>query len=145
MFAELAPGQKLKIVVPVNFSKKSEMALDFALSFWAGKNTEVYLFHVFEESTSNFRRLDALNEEYMERMKQMVIQAVERLSHKGIAHTVDQVHRRMAHGKASNEIITMAEGVRSDIIVMGAPTQSQFKKIATKAPCSLVLLKEKDF
>jgi nucleotide-binding universal stress UspA family protein len=141
-----ASGQfvKQKIVVPVNFSKKSESALDFALSFSGGKNTEIFLFHVFEESTSNFRKLDQLNEEYMERMRAMVMQAVQRLATRGIAHTVEQVHRRMAHGKAADEIITMAEGVRADFVVMGAPTQSQFKKLATKVPCSLVLLKNKE-
>jgi nucleotide-binding universal stress UspA family protein len=136
--------QKLKLLVPCNFSKKSEMALDFALSYSIGKNTEIFLFHVFEDSTSNFRKLDALNEEYMERMKQMVINAFNRLSARGVQHTVEQVHRRMAHGKAFNEIITMADAVRADMIVMGAPTQSQFKKLATKVPCSLVLLRNKD-
>lgn len=135
---------KLKLLVPVNFSTKSEMALDFALRFSHGKNTELYVFHVFEESTKNFRRLDKLNEEYMDRMKQMVINQINRLHSFGLIHNVEDVHRRMAHGRAAQEILQMANAIRADMIIMGAISQGQFKKFATHAPCSLVLLKRKD-
>ena len=135
---------KLKLLVPVNFSKKSEMALDFALNYSQGVSTEIYVFHVFEDATKNFRRLDKLNEEYMERMKQTVINSINRFHAKGKHHSVEDVHRRMAHGRAMNEILKMAEAIGADTIIMGAPTQGQFRKLATQVPCSLVLLKNKD-
>ena len=142
--ADGSGGPKLKLLVPVNFSTKSEMALDFALRFSHGKNTELYVFHVFEDATKNFRRLDKLNEEYMDRMKQMVINQINRLHAHGLIHNVEDVHRRMAHGKASVEILQMASAIRADMIIMGAVTHNQFKKFASQVPCSLVLLKRKD-
>ena len=137
-------NSRIKLLVPVNFSVKSEMALDFALTYSQGMSADIYLFHVFEEATKNFRRLDRLNEEYMERMKQMVNKSIERVHAKGVQHTVKDVHRRMAHGRAPAEILKMADAISADVIIMGAATSSAFQKLALKAPCSLVLLKEKD-
>ena len=57
------PDSKTKLLVPVSFTKKSEMALDFALQFSQGRQAQLYVFHVFEDATKNFRRLDRLNEE----------------------------------------------------------------------------------
>jgi len=133
-----------KFLVPVNFSEKSAMALEFALTHSRGVNAEIYIFYVFEDATKNFRRLDRLNEEYMDKMKHMVLKSIERLSAKGVQHAVEDVHRRMAHGKASVEIIKMADAINADMIIMGAPTSTAFKKLAIKAPCSLVMLKQKD-
>ncbi|MEZ4271491.1 MAG: universal stress protein [Myxococcota bacterium] len=137
---------RTKILVPVNFSAKSEMALDFALSYSRERKEkmEIYLFHVFEEATKNFRRLDRLNEEYMDRMKNMVIKAIERVYKLGFQHSVDDVHRRMAHGKASVEILKMADAIQADLLVMGAPTASGFNRFISETPCSMVLLKPKD-
>ncbi len=135
---------KLKILVPINFSRKSEMALDFALLYSQHFKADVYLFHVFEDKTDDFRRLDRLNEEYMERMKQVVIMAIQRMAARGVTHTVEEVHRRISQGKPSLEILKMAGGISADLLVMGAPESGDFKKLFMKAPCSVVLVKEKD-
>jgi nucleotide-binding universal stress UspA family protein len=137
-------GGKLKILVPVNFSKKSEMALDFALLYSQHFTADVYLFHVFEDKTDDFRRLDRLNEEYMERMKQVVNIAIQRMQAQGVTHTVEGVHRRISQGRPSIEILKMAGGISADMVVMGAPESSDFKKFFTKVPCTVVLVKEKD-
>ncbi|MEE8410744.1 MAG: universal stress protein [Myxococcota bacterium] len=137
-------SHKSKLLVPINFTKKSELAMDFSLKFSGSMNADIYLFHVFEDSTSDYRRLDRINEEYMERMKQVVMLAIQRLHAKGVAHTVEDVHRRISHGKPWVEILKMAGGISADMIVMGAPTTNQFKKLFLKVPCSLVIVKEKD-
>jgi len=135
---------KLKILVPINFSKKSEMALDFALLYSQHFKADVYLFHVFEDKTGDFRRLDRLNVEYMERIKQVVIMAIQRMAAQGVTHTVEEVHRRISQGKPALEILKMAGGISADMVVMGAPDSSDFKKFFAKVPCSVVLVKEKD-
>ena len=135
---------KLKLLVPINFSKKSEMALDFALVYSEHFKADIYLFHVFEDRTDDFRRLDRLNEEYMERMKQVVNIAIQRMAAQGVTHTVEEVHRRISQGKPAIEILKMAGGISADMVVMGAPESSDFKKFFTKVPCTVVLVKDKD-
>ncbi len=139
-----APARKIKLLVPTSFSNRSELALDFALKFSQTQNADIYLFHVFEDSTSDYRRLDRLNEEYMERMKQVVMMAVERLAAQGISNTVEDVHRRMSQGKPWVEILKMAGGISADMVIMGAASGSQFKKLFAKVPCNLVLVRTKD-
>lgn len=137
-------GPKLKLLVPFDFNHKSELALEFALKYSRNINADVYLFHVFEASTSDYRRLDRLNEEYLERMKQIVVAMVGRLAQEGIAHAVEGVHRRIANGKPWAEILKMAGGISADIIIMGAPSSNDFKRLIIKAPCTVVLVKDKD-
>lgn len=135
---------KLKLLVPINFTRKCEMALDFALIYSQNFNADVYLFHVFEDSTKNYRRLDRLNEEYMERMKQVVLNGIERMAGQGITHRLEDVHRRISQGKPWTEILKMAGGISADMIIMGAPDTTSFKKLLMKAPCTVVLVREKD-
>jgi len=135
---------RLKIVVPTNFSKKSEMALDFALMYSSFANADVYLFHALEERMTDYRELDRLNVEYMERMKQAMLQGIERMAQKGITHTVSEVHRRISHGKIGTEVLKIAGGVGADMIIMGKPSSKHFKELLEKAPCTLVLIREKD-
>ena len=115
-------GGKIKLVVPTNFSKKSEIALDFALTYVRDQQADVYLFHVLEAKGSDFRELDRQNVELMDRMKTHVLQAVERLHKQGLTPKVDNVHRRISHGRPGTEVLQIATGVNADVIVMGAPT-----------------------
>ena len=142
--ADSSETHKIKLLVPINFTRKSEMALDFALIYSQNFNADVYLFHVFEDSTKNYRRLDRLNEEYLDRMKQVVIMAIDRLHAQGITHTVEDVHRRISQGKPWIEILKMSGGISADMIIMGAPDDNSFKKLLMKAPCSVVLVRQKD-
>ena len=135
---------KLKLLVPYSFNPKSDMALDYALTYATGVASEIYIFHVFEDATKNFRRLDELNEEYMEKMKNVVLTAIKRLHNKGVTTQVEDVHRRLAFGKAAVEILKMADGIAADMLIMGLPTAKQFKKLLASTPCSLILLKKKD-
>jgi nucleotide-binding universal stress UspA family protein len=134
----------MKLLVPISFSKKSEMALDFALAYSQTTNAVIYLFHVIEESTSDYRKLDRLNEEFMERMKHTCMQGIERAHAKGVTHKVEDVHRRIANGKPWQEILRMAGGIGADMIIMGSPSGNAFKKLQAQVPCTIVLVKEKD-
>ena len=136
--------KKLKIVVPMDFSTKSEMALDFALMYSRFTNADVYVFHALEQKITDYRELDRLNVEHVERMKQAVLQAVERLAQRGIKHSVEEVYRRTSHGKPAIEILRIAAGVSADMIVMGKPNSKHFKELIEKAPCTLVLIRDKD-
>ena len=134
----------IKLVVPTNFSKKSEMALEFALMYSTFNHAEVYLFHVLDKTSGDFRAADRENEDMMDRMKETVMTSIEKVAKQGVSHAVDRVHRRIAHGKPWVGILRIAAGINADMIIMGAPSASGFKHLIDKAPCSLVLLKEKD-
>ncbi|MEL6543279.1 MAG: universal stress protein [Myxococcota bacterium] len=136
--------EKQKLLVPFSFTAKSEQALQFALNYSRNVHASIYLFHVYEEKSSDFRKVDKLNAEYLERMKQIVINNINAFQEKGLTHSVEDVFRRIANGKPPTEILKMAGGIGADVIIMGAPESSAFKKLVAKAPCTLVLVKEKD-
>lgn len=129
--------------MPFNFSRRSELALEWALSQTRAQSSTVYMFHVLEETTRNYRRLDKINQEAMERMRTAFMQVLSRLRERGIVPTVQDVERRFGAGKAAVEILQMAEGIAPDMIVMGAPTSSTYKKLVLNAPCTIVLVKDK--
>lgn len=133
-----------KLLVPFSFSAKSEKALQFALNYSRNVHSSIYLFHVYEEKSSDYRKIDKLNEEYLERMKQIVVNNINALQEKGVTHSVENVFRRIANGKPPVEILKMAGGIGADVIIMGSVESSGFKKLVAKAPCTLVLVKEKD-
>lgn len=140
-----APAKsKAKLLVPFDFTKEAEGALDFALNYSQVLAADVYLFHVLEGSSRDFRRTDRLNEEYMDRMQQAVVAAHERMTAKGGTAHVENVHRRMGAGKPAAEIIKMAGGINADLIIMGAANSRGAIKMLQKAPCTVVLVKEKD-
>lgn len=136
--------RKQKFLVPFNFSRKSEMALDFALRYGAHIDCEIYLFHVFEGKASDFRKLDRQNEEYMERMKLTVTQWAEKIAKEGISSDSHDVHRRVANGKVGQEILKMAAGINADLIIMGAPSSFSIRRTTAKTPCTTILVKDKD-
>lgn len=133
-----------KLLVAYNFSKKSDLALEFALTYCQHMEAEVYLLHVFVGTMTDFRRLDKLNEEYLERMKQVVIMATNKLSEQGVLKKSIDVHRRVSTGKPGDEILKVAAGINADMILIGTPGSSQFKRLLFKTPCTMVLVREKD-
>lgn len=135
---------KLKIVVPTSFSRKSELALDFALAYSRFSNADVYVFHALEDKITDYRELDRLNVEYLELMKQAVLAGIQRLNDRGVTHTVEDVHRRISFGRPALEILKVAGGISADMIIMGMPTSKHFRELIEKAPCTVVLTREKD-
>lgn len=137
----------LKIVVPINFSETSEMALDFALRYSRFGDCEIFVFHALpEEKGMSFSQLDRLNVECLERMKAAVMKSLERVAAAGVSHSVEQVHRRIARGKRPYlEILRVAAAVSADMIIMGSPSaKGAVKDLLLQAPCTTVLVREKD-
>src|SRR3954470_4217267 len=106
-------SDRLKLLVPTNFSAKSELALRFALGYSHSQRrpAEVFLFHSYDEKNVDYRRIDQINQECVERMKVAVLQCIEALGQLGINHTVEMVHRRLSYGKPAPEILKMAGGI----------------------------------
>jgi len=139
-------SSRLKLLVPTNFSHKSEMALNFALAYSARNpgGAEIFLFHSYDEKNVDYRHLDKVNEDVIERMKTVVLHAIEGMTQRGDGHGVETVHRRLSYGKPPVEILKVAAGIGADMIIMGSPNSSKYRRLIEKAPCSLVMLKDKD-
>jgi len=137
--------EKFKILVPVDFSFESELALDWALEFGQVHKADIYLFNVHEGSTKNFRELDRINAEIMDKMKTIVINAMQRAEKQGINRNVDEVYRRVSNGKAWVEILKMTANINADLIVMGyRPKGRTWERVISKTPCTVMLARQKD-
>ena len=62
-----------------------------------------------------------------------------------MTHSIERVHRRLAHGKPATQILEMAENISADIIVMGSSEEGAFKKLFQRAPCTIVLVTQKRY
>lgn len=134
---------KFKILVPVDLQHPSEHAIDLALEMGHMRRADIYLFHVHEGRTTNYRELDRINEEVMERMKAIVIEAIQRAAAHGVTRTVEEVFRRMANGKAGDEILKMADAISADMIVMGHGSAGTAEKVLKKTPCTVMVARAK--
>ena len=134
-----------KVLVPVDFTPESDIALDMALSYCYAVKADLYVFHVIENPPKSFLDIDKLNAELLEKMKSLVVSAVDRAAKDGRSHVVEDVYRRIDSGKAWHSILSMAGNLNADMIVMGHhPKGSTWKKVLEKAPCTVVLAREKD-
>ena len=77
-------------------------------------------------------------------MKHVVLDAIERMAGRGVTHRLEDVHRRISQGRPWSEILKIAGGISADMIIMGSPDTTSFKKLIMKAPCTVVLVREKD-
>lgn len=142
---ESAPHpQRMRLLVPTNFSPKSQMALEFALVYSQKEPAEVFLFHCYDGKSVDYHRLDKLNVELVERMKETVLNTIEALHRQGITHAVDEVHRRLSYGKPGHEILKISAGISADMLILGTPATAGLKRMIDKAPCTVVLVKAKD-
>lgn len=134
-----------KILVPIDFTPESDVAIDMALAYCYAVKAELYMLNVVEKAPKTYADMDKLNADLLDRMKGLVISAVERAAKAGHTHAVEDVYRRISAGKAWHEILKMAGDLNADMIVMGHhPKGSTWKKVLEKAPCTVVLAREKD-
>ncbi len=146
-----------KVLVPVDFSDCSKLALDFAVKYVQRVSSELYLFHVFEPvSRYRFVAKNLLNkmEADVHRMEEMAISEMERLIKDAeTRERLKNFHCRVASGKAWEEILRMAANISADMIIIGthgregierALVGSVAEKVVRRAPCTVVCVKPKD-
>lgn len=145
-----------KILVPVDFSKPSEYAMNFAVEFCKRIDGEIILMHVLESPSSGFNSMGEVDTQDLELLYQgEFIKAVHNKLASWKAQIADldvQVSSHIVHGNAFQSISKMiaAEGV--DLIIMGSKGASGLKEafigsIASKtvrhAKCPVIIIKEK--
>ncbi|PQJ77899.1 universal stress protein [Polaribacter porphyrae] len=119
-----------KILVPIDFSKKSEYASKMASKIAKKSNCEVYLLHMIELPTgivdmgagSNFSIPESML--YLRKVKERIIEFKERFFSKNKI-----VHHSIRFQNPHEGILKYADKVEVDLIVMGSKGHSKFEEI----------------
>lgn len=119
-----------KILVPIDFSKKSEFASKMAARIAKKSNSTVYLLHMIELPTgivdmgagSNFSIPESML--YLRKVKERITEFKESFFHKNT-----EVHHSIRFQNPYEGIIKYADKIEADIIVMGSKGHSDFEEI----------------
>ncbi|MFQ5638711.1 MAG: universal stress protein [bacterium] len=145
-----------KILVPVDFSENSRMALDWAMSFADKLDAKVVLFHAFEipdVMKEPAQRHGLLKNDMIGRAKEEVVKELQAFADKYDEDRIT-VAPEIGEGKPFVEIIKAAKNFDADLIVMGTHGRtglshmligSVAEKVVRKAPCPVLTVKHPDF
>lgn len=119
-----------KILVPIDFSKKSEFASKMAARIAKKSNSTVYLLHMIELPTgiidmgagSNFSIPESML--YLRKVKERIIDFKEKFFHKNI-----EVHHSIRFENPHKGILKYADKIEANLIVMGSKGHSDFEGI----------------
>jgi nucleotide-binding universal stress UspA family protein len=119
-----------KILVPIDFSKKSEFACKMAARIAKKSNSTVYLLHMIELPTgvvdmgsgSNFSIPESML--YLRKIKERILEFKERFFHKKT-----DVQHSIKLQPPHEGIIKYADKINAELIVMGSKGHSNFEEI----------------
>lgn len=116
-----------KILIPIDFSKTSKVALEHAANLCSKFKSELYLLHVF--TTSNIEVFPNLNmaKDY-DNVKNAVAKEIETVANDFREKYGVKVNAEIKDGSISKEIVNTAEEVEADMIVMGTHGVSGFEE-----------------
>lgn len=116
-----------KILIPIDFSKTSKVALEHAANLCAKFKSELYLLHVFTSSNIDvFPNLD-MKRDY-DNVKNAVAKEMETVANDFREKYGVKVNAEIKDGSISKEIVQTAEEVEADMIVMGTHGVSGFEE-----------------
>jgi nucleotide-binding universal stress UspA family protein len=144
-----------KILVPVDFSENSHIALDLAMAFADKFDADVLLFHAFgipDVMKESAQRHKLLNKDMIERAKEDGVKGLQAFAGK---YNSDKIHviPEIREGKPFVEIIKAAKNYKANLIVMrthgptglkGMLIGSVAEKVVRKAPCPVLTVKHPD-
>src|SRR5690554_639304 len=116
-----------KILIPIDFSKTSKVALEHAANLCSKFKSELYLLHVFTSSNIDvFPNLD-MKRDY-DNVKNAVAKEMETVANDFREKYGVKVNAEIKDGSISKEIVQTAEEVEADMIVMGTHGVSGFEE-----------------
>lgn len=116
-----------KILVPIDFSNTSKVALKHAANLCSKFKSELYLLHVFTTSNIDvFPNLD-MSRDY-DNVKKAVSKEIETVANDFREKYGVQVNAEIKDGSISREIVQTAKEVEADMIVMGTHGVSGFEE-----------------
>ncbi len=145
-----------KILVPVDFSENSRIALDWAMAFADKLDANLILFHAFEMPEvmkAPVQRHGLLNKDMIGRANEEVVKELQAFADKYDEDRIT-VAPEIGEGKPFVEIIKAAKNYHADLIVMGTHGRtglqsmligSVAEKVVRKAPCPVLTVKHPDY
>ncbi len=142
-----------KILVAIDFSKNSRIALDWAVFFADKFDARIILFHAFampDVMKEPAQRHRSLNKDIMSRGKEKAAIDLRVFADKYNENKITEI----TEGKPFIEIIKAARNYDADLIVMGTHGRtgltsmligSVAEKVVRKAPCPVLTVKHPDF
>ena len=141
-----------RVLVPIDFSRYSRRALDWALSYATARGAEVFLLHVFDPPPPLIPVQEELSRRVEEGLVEMEHEVLDEL-HKLFRDRVTEglpahVHRHFATGNPAHEIVSAAHSLTIDLIVMGSRGRtglehflvgSVAERVLRRAQCSVVV------
>lgn len=117
---KMIPNNKsnnMRLIVPVDFSKTSANALDYALNLGAKIGASVQALHVYIPSSQDLNEFGVLGDDMMDLHEQQLSAFVKKsLEDKNYKVEVEEVFKI---GFPAKEILKMEENEEKDIIIMG--------------------------
>ena len=151
----MSSGDKLVVLVAVDFSETSRRAMAWAFDYGQRAPCDIHLVHVIERhlrlrdlvdtSADNLRaEIDEVEGAAQQELAAMAPEADDRAQ-------IGAIHHHVAIGKPAEEIVRLAEQVGADMVVMGTHgltgaverlfVGSVAQKVVRQAPCTVVCVK----
>ena len=146
-------NEALRVLIPVDFSEPSRMAMAWAFDYAQRADCELHLLHVIDRqlhkgdlkasAATIEAELDEIARAAEEELAGMAPSAEERAR-------VGKIHRHTASGKPADEIVAVAEKLGIELIVMGTHGRTGVRRavigsvaeaVVRHAPCTVVCVK----
>ena len=144
----MAKSAKNKIVVPVDFSEQSLIALGQSYNLAREYNAEILLLHVMEEG--GFIRIATAKQ--LTDMKKELQKKLDKLADETSKKSKIAVDTMLAKGKVYEKVIEVADMVDATLIIMGCNSKKKLKKffigsnalrVVREATCPVITIKGK--
>lgn len=143
-----------KVLVPIDFSKASKKAIQYAVRFADQFNCEIDLIHVIEPTTAMFGAPLAIEvspnaeDEFLAAEKDLTT-----LARESCTDGVKPVHSLIRVGHAPNEITKAAKELDIDVIIIATHGDTSWRhlcigstaeRVVRTAPCPVLVVREKE-
>lgn len=136
-----------RIVVPVDGSKTSDKAMQYAVNMAKHYGASITLIHVVPSIVRAYSEVPLLvpTKEFEEEGREILRKAEESIRAQGV-----QVKSEIVRGNPAEEILRFADGISADLIVMGSRGLSAIKaflmgsvshKVAAHAKCPVLIVR----
>ena len=125
------PFQVKKILIPIDFSSTSRLALEHAAHICKGFESELHLLHVYKNTSIDvLPNITATNAHgsSIDELKSLVNEELNEIGQKFAAKYNVSYNIEIREGSVSKEIVKTASEVKADMIVMGTHGVSGFEE-----------------
>lgn len=146
--------EKRHIIVPIDFSEQSKIALSQTFNLARMSNADITLLHVIDEALfTSFLHVFSSNDSQEEVYRVGVRTKLNEIAVESKAKTGIDVNIRIEKGKIYEVVSEVAEELNAAFIVMGTSGESSLKKkfigsnavrVISDAPCPVITIKGRD-